>query len=57
MRHILASLVLAGASLAAHAQTTDIARVEPPFWWAGMQHHQVQLMVHGDKIADLEPAL
>ena len=57
MRHLLISLVLGSASLAVHAQAPAIARVEPPFWWAGMQHAQVQLMVHGDKIADLEPAL
>jgi glycosidase len=57
MRQLLASLVLGGASLAVHAQTSDIARMEPPFWWAGMQHAQVQLMVYGDKIADLDPSL
>ena len=57
MRQLLASLVLGGASLAVHAQTSDITRMEPPFWWAGMQHAQVQLMVYGDKIADLDPSL
>lgn len=26
-------------------------RVEPPFWWAGMKSVDLQLMVHGEKIA------
>lgn len=56
MRHVLASLLL-GASFAAHAQTSAIAHMEPPFWWAGMQHKELQLMVHGERIAELEPSL
>lgn len=60
MRHFLASLLIgsaACASLSAHAQSPAIAHMEPPFWWAGMQHKGLQLMVHGERIAELEPAL
>lgn len=57
MRQLLASLLLGSASLAAYAQAPAIAHMEPPFWWVGMQHKQLQLMVHGARIADLEPAL
>ena len=60
MRHFLASLLLgsaACASLSAQAQSPAIAHMEPPFWWAGMQHKGLQLMVHGERIAELEPAL
>jgi len=56
MRHLLASVLL-GAAFAAHAQSASIDRIEPPFWRAGMQHQQLQLMVHGKDIAALEPAL
>lgn len=28
-----------------------IDRIEPPFWWEGMEHPQLQLMVHGPDIA------
>jgi glycosidase len=58
MRQLLAS-ILAGAafSAAAHAQSPAIAHMEPPFWWTGMQHKGLQLMVHGERIAELEPAL
>jgi glycosidase len=41
----------------AHAQDYRIQHMEPAFWWSGMQHKQLQLMVHGPKIADLEPSL
>ncbi|MEX2124062.1 MAG: glycoside hydrolase family 13 protein [Woeseia sp.] len=34
-----------------------IEHLEPAFWWAGMQSRKLELMVHGDGIAELEPAL
>jgi glycosidase len=47
-------LLLSGA---VHAEDGRIDHLEPPFWWAGMQQQSLQLMVHGKRIADLEPAL
>ncbi|MFK7903914.1 MAG: glycoside hydrolase family 13 protein, partial [Chitinophagales bacterium] len=29
----------------------------PPNWWTGMKHHQIQLLVYGDKIGDLQPVI
>jgi glycosidase len=29
-------------------------RIEPPFWWAGMQDSSLQLMVYGNKIAQTD---
>ncbi|MEM8514339.1 hypothetical protein RCH14_003684 [Massilia sp. MP_M2] len=57
MRQFLATIVLGSASLAAFAQAPAIDRMEPPFWWAGMHDNKVQLMVHGEAIADLTPTL
>ncbi len=34
-----------------------IQRVEPPFWWAGMQNPELQLMVYGENVANLQPSL
>jgi glycosidase len=31
---------------------SQIDRIEPPFWWAGMKNPDLQLMVHGKNIAD-----
>jgi glycosidase len=41
----------------ASAQAVRIDHLEPPFWWAGMRNHQLQLMVHGEGIGALEPSL
>ena len=32
-----------------------IERVEPPNWWVGMEHNQIQIMVYGENIAELKP--
>jgi len=34
-----------------------IDRVEPPFWWIGFEHRELQLMVHGDDIASTMPEI
>ena len=34
-----------------------IQRIEPPFWWVGMHHTQVQLMVYGKNIAESTPTI
>ena len=39
------------------APAPAIDHLEPPFWWAGMASNKLQLMVHGERIADLQPAL
>jgi glycosidase len=52
---MLAALTLLAAST--HASAARIDHLEPPFWWTGMQHKTVQLMVHGEGIAELAPAV
>jgi glycosidase len=39
------------------AQPYAIDHLEPAFWWTGMRHKELQLMVHGGGIGDLEPRL
>lgn len=34
-----------------------IERLEPPFWWAGMHDPRLELLVHGEDIAALEPMI
>jgi neopullulanase len=53
-------LTVAIASLfinAASAAPAAIEHMEPPFWWAGMQHKGLQLMVHGAGIGKLAPRI
>jgi len=35
---------------------SQIDRVEPPFWWVGMKHPELQLLVHGKDVALTEVA-
>lgn len=55
-RSLLFSLVLLCASVAALAQPNGL-RVEPGFWWAGMKNPTLQLLLHGNNIAKLQPEL
>lgn len=58
MKNFLALALAACAALpAAAAPDYRIDHLEPPFWWTGMQNKKLQLMVHGARIADLEPVL
>ena len=31
-----------------------LKHVEPANWWVGMEHHEVQLLLHGEKIAQFQ---
>lgn len=59
MKKLSATLLLSLSilPLAACAQATPIDHMEPPFWWAGMKHPHLQLMVHGAGIGELTPQL
>lgn len=48
---LLTSLLAAGS----YAQEPD--RIEPPFWWQGMNSSELQLLVYGPDIADLKPVI
>jgi hypothetical protein len=39
------------------AQTPAVQRVEPPFWWSGMESSELQLLVYGINIATTTPSL
>jgi glycosidase len=32
----------------------DIQKVEPPHWWTGMQHTELQLLIYGDNISSTD---
>jgi len=50
-------LVAASIGLQAKSPKYEIRHLEPPFWWAGMNNHNLQLQVYGENIADLTPQL
>lgn len=39
------------------AEEYSITRVEPPFWWIGMNDPGLQLMVYGERITELSPVI
>ncbi|NNL09728.1 MAG: glycoside hydrolase family 13 protein [Croceitalea sp.] len=45
-------LLLVGAFLFANGLNGQIARIEPPNWWVGMKNTNLQLLVHGQNIAN-----
>jgi glycosidase len=58
-KSMLATLLAGLLPVLAMAASQDyrIDHLEPPMWWAGMHNSKLQLMVHGPKIAELEPSL
>lgn len=57
MRRSFATLFLAAAFFSPALAAPAIDHLEPPFWWTGMQHKGVQLMVHGAGIGRMQPAI
>ncbi|WP_428509728.1 glycoside hydrolase family 13 protein [Roseateles sp.] len=47
----------AACVLSTSVHALELERVEPPNWWVGMKHEQVELMLHGSAIADWTPSL
>jgi len=48
---IIALLLVSGSAVAQLKPT----HVEPPFWWIGMKNTELQLMLHGTNISELQP--
>jgi glycosidase len=57
MRRSFATLFLAAAFLHPAFAAPAVQHLEPPFWWTGMQHKGVQLMVHGADIGSTQPKI
>ena len=55
VRFVLRLLALWPALIAGAA--VHVEHLEPPFWWAGMESSRLELMVHGERIAELEPSI
>ena len=51
------SILLGIFSSVALAAPPRIERVEPASWWVGMKNSRLQLLVHGEDIAALEPVV
>ena len=56
-RALAATFLLLVVPTCLWAQTPTVDRIDPPFWWVGMEHATVQLMVYGENVADTRVAL
>ena len=58
---LMALLFLTGGAAAPAstpgASTAGVERVEPPNWWVGMRHPELQLLIEGPGVAALKPRL
>ncbi len=52
---ILSAIILA-IPLVGFGQA-EIKRIDPPFWWTGMAENRLQLMVYGEGLGQVQPAL
>ena len=41
--------------LNSYAQKID--KIEPPYWWVGMNHNQLEIMIYGKDIAKYKPSI
>lgn len=57
MKQFVLMLIASMFATSALAADYQVAHVEPMHWWVGMHDPQLQLMVHGEKIASLSPEL
>ena len=51
------SALLLALILATQATAGPLDRVEPPFWWQGFEHTELQLLVHGPGIAGFDASI
>ncbi|NOU16494.1 MAG: glycoside hydrolase family 13 protein [Bacteroidales bacterium] len=55
MKKVLFTLTFLLAKTIVFTQT--IERIEPNSWWVGMKYNTITLLVYGNKISDLQPAI
>jgi len=51
MLNVILRMLLCAAFVVSIHASADL-RVEPPNWWAGMAHDEVELMIHASRVAD-----
>jgi len=48
---LICIVILLGVSNSLQSQNIDLKKVEPPFWWAGMNNSNLKLLVYGENIS------
>lgn len=50
-------LLIAVLFLTFSLQAQKVKKIEPPFWWTGMNNNQLELLIYGDDIASYKPSV
>lgn len=50
-------ILFAVSTICLSAAGNNLKHVEPPFWWTGMKHKNIQLLVHAEKVGYTTPTL
>ncbi|WP_017443774.1 glycoside hydrolase family 13 protein [Gayadomonas joobiniege] len=53
MQKLFSGFLLLALSLTVQAQNNLLQRIEPANWWVGMHNPELQILLHGDKLAGL----
>lgn len=53
IKNLFFSVILFLIVTISFGQSYKINHLEPAFWWTGMEHKQLQILVHGDQISEL----
>ena len=54
---ILLTFFLLNFSQLSFSKNISLERIEPMFWWTGMQNPNLQLLVHGKNIAQVDVSI
>ena len=56
MKRIILLITIIGWTIHS-ALSIEIKRMEPTYWWVGMQNPELQLMIYGENISDSEVSI
>ncbi len=56
MRKLVRKAVIFLLMVSIQEASSQIQKMEPPFWWAGMKHQQLEILFYGEDIASYEPS-
>ncbi|MCF6170138.1 MAG: glycoside hydrolase family 13 protein [Bacteroidales bacterium] len=57
LRLLTIVVLLVVVTIRTEAQKAGLQRIDPPFWWTGMQNNTLQLMVYGENISATKPQI
>lgn len=57
LKTIFSGIIIVVIGFSSVYSQSKIEHIEPPNWWVGMKHTSLQIMIHGEKISQLNPRI